>query len=131
MIMAVRDSVWVFVAILSAAGAATGADPIEFDEQTDDRLVAGPEVGAEDTEEKHYAWGDVDLDGDDDLVIVRSPPGSVAGGCRNVLLLNQDGVLVDRTTHYIFGFLDETNDRDVVLVDVDNDGWPDIVTAAA
>jgi cytochrome c peroxidase len=40
-----------------------------------------------------------------------------------------DGVLVDRTAQLVPGFLDLTNDRDVVLADVNGDGWNDIVTA--
>ena len=51
--------------------------------------------------------------------------------------MNEGGVLVDRTAQYAAqsdvsgdqGFLTPTNDRDVELVDVDDDGWLDVVTA--
>ncbi|MCZ6655413.1 MAG: FG-GAP-like repeat-containing protein, partial [Planctomycetota bacterium] len=84
-----------------------------------------------------YAWGDVDKDGDTDLVIVRKEPFTKPGKRVNVLLMNENGVLVDSTQEYATasdvpgdaGFATPTNDRDVVLVDVDGDGWLDIVTA--
>ncbi len=108
-----------------------------FVDRTADRLSAAPEFGTEDEEEKDFAYGDVDNDGDIDLVIVRKEIGTSAGKRTNILLMNEDGVLVDRTAIYAvastaagdFGFLTPTNDRDVLLVDVDEDGWLDIVTA--
>ena len=103
------------------------------------RLDAPADVGAADVEEKDYAWGDVDRDGDTDLVVVRKQPWTTTGRRTNVLLLNEDGVLTDRTADFATasdvaddqGFLTPTNDRDVVLVDVDGDEWLDIVTAVA
>ena len=90
-----------------------------------------------DTDEKDYAWGDVDQDGWTDLVVVRKLPASFPGPRVNWLLMNENGILVDRTAQYAsdsdvpgdMGFLTPTNDRDVELVDVDRDGWLDIVTA--
>ncbi|MCZ6812018.1 MAG: FG-GAP-like repeat-containing protein [Planctomycetota bacterium] len=101
------------------------------------RLSAPAEVGAADTQEKDYAWGDVDCDGDIDLVVVRKEPWTTTGKRPNVLLINEAGVLTDRTADFASdsdvagdkGFLTPTNDRDVVLVDVNGDGWLDIVTA--
>ena len=54
-----------------------------------------------------------------------------------VVRLTTVGVLTDRTAEYASasdvagdqGFLTPTNDRDVVLADVDGDGWLDIITA--
>jgi hypothetical protein len=110
---------------------------IEFVDVTASALDAEPSLVAEDPQEKDYAWGDVDNDGDIDLVVVRKEPFTSFGKEPNVLLINQDGVLTDRTADFASdsdivgdnGFLTPTNDRDVVLVDVDLDGWLDIVTS--
>ncbi len=119
---------------------------VSFGNETSPRLVAVSSLGASDTEEKDYAWGDVDQDGDIDLVVVRKQPYTTPGRRRNVLFMNEgtaeghavNGVLVDRTDDYAKaatdggqGFLDLTNDRDVVVADVDGDGWLDIITAPA
>ncbi|MHC5211796.1 MAG: FG-GAP repeat domain-containing protein [Planctomycetota bacterium] len=82
-------------------------------------------------------WGDLDKDGFTDAVIVRKQPFTTAGKRTNILLMNENGVLTDRTLEYASasdvggdqGFLTPTNDRDVVVVDVDGDGWLDVVTA--
>lgn len=100
------------------------------------RIYATPGLGLQDPEEKDYAWGDVDNDGDIDLVVVRKQPGTTAGKKPNVLFMNEDGALVDRTAQYAsdtdvpgdLGFLTFTNDRDVQLADFNADGWLDIAT---
>ncbi len=110
---------------------------VEFKNETATRLVSDPALGVSDPEEKDYAWGDVDKDGDLDLVVVRKQPGTSAGRRPNVLFMNEGGVLVDRTALYASdsdvpgdqGFLTPTNDRDVVLADFNGDGWLDIATA--
>ncbi len=129
------------VAVLLGAAAALGpavrAEWVEFADETAARLVAATAVGAADPDEKSYSWGDVDRDGDQDLVVARKQPFSTPGKRRNVLFLNEGGVLVDRTVEYAassdvvgdLGFLTPTNDRDILLVDVDLDGWLDVVTA--
>ena len=114
-----------------AAPLASASDWVTYVNETSVRLNVDPSLGSLDPEEKDYDWGDVDNDLDTDLVVVRKQPLTTAGGRRNVLLLNDDGILTDHTDAYIPGFLDATNDRDVKLVDVDKDGWLDIVTAAA
>ncbi len=91
----------------------------------------------QDTDEKDYAWGDVNQDGWTDLVIVRKQPFTTIGKRRGYLLINEQGILVDRTEQYATqadvagdqGFLTLTNNRDVILVDVDLDGWLDMVTS--
>ncbi len=128
----------VVMALLPAGpGLAGTTNWVQFADETVTRLVADPAVGADDVEEKDYAWGDVDQDGDIDLVVVRKQIGSTPGRRPNVLFMNEgiaeghaiNGVLVDRTEQYATesddggqGFLDETNDRDVALVDVNGDG---------
>ncbi len=82
-------------------------------------------------------WGDLDKDGWIDLVIVRKQPFTSTGKRTNLLLMNENGVLNDRTSVYAFradvvgdqGFLTATNDRDVQIDDFNQDGWDDFVTA--
>jgi hypothetical protein len=90
-------------------------------------------------DEVDFDWADLDKDGWIDLVIVRKEPFSTPGKRPNLLLMNESGVLKDRTAQYAaasdvagdLGFLTPTNDRDVVIVDVDNDTWLDVVTSTA
>ena len=90
-----------------------------------------------DPDEKDYAMGDVNNDGWTDLVVVRKQPAATLGKRINFLLMNESGTLVDRSAQYASdssvagdsGFMTPTNDRDVQLVDVNQDGWLDIVTA--
>ncbi len=131
--------------LIALVGTTATAQWVQFTDQTSLRLVADPAVGTADVEEKDYAWGDVDNDGDTDIVCVRKQPFTTAGRRGNILFLNEgiaeghavNGVLVDRTDLYMTasdvpgdeGFNTPTNDRDVVLSDVNRDGWLDIITA--
>jgi hypothetical protein len=114
---------------LAAPRAAVAGDWVTFVDETATRMVADPSVGVSDTREKDLAAGDVDQDGDEDLVVVRKTPFTNPGGFRNVLFMNEGGVMTDRTATLAPDFLDPTDDRDVELIDVDGDGWLDIVTA--
>ena len=110
---------------------------VQFENETSARVSAPAQLVINDLREKDYAWGDVDNDGDIDLVVVRKQPFTSTGRDPNVLLMNEGGVLVDRTEEYATasdvagdeGFKTPTNDRDVVLADINGDGWLDIVTA--
>jgi len=110
---------------------------VTFQDQTSTRLVASAALGSADPQEKDYAWADFDQDGDIDLVVVRKSPFTTGGHFPNVLLMNENGVLTDRTSTLASastvpgsqGMLDATNDRDVVCADVNGDGWIDLVTA--
>lgn len=134
-----RQALHVFltlVACLLVAGSAS-AQWVNFANETSTRLSATPSLGSGDVQEKDYAWDDIDQDGDIDLISVRKSPFTSTGRFPNVLFMNEGGALVDRTTQYASasnvagsqGFLDLTNDRDVAIVDLDGDGWKDVVTA--
>ena len=87
--------------------------------------------------ETDLAWADLDKDGWTDLVVVRKQPFTSAGKRTNMLLMNSNGTLMDRTALYASasdvagdqGFLTATNDRDVFIADLDGDTWLDVVTA--
>jgi hypothetical protein len=123
-------------AAIAASTVAARAQWATFQDQTATRLVANSALGSADPQEKDYAWADFDQDGDIDLVVVRKSPATTAGHFPNVLFMNENGVLTDRTAALASaslvagsqGMLDATNDRDVVVVDVNGDGWADLVT---
>ena len=129
---------WLLALSVLAVSPAQAQQPwVEFRDETATRLTASVGLGADDFEEKDFAWGDIDQDGDVDLVVVRKEPFTSPGKRVNVLFLNEGGVLVDRTADFAtasdvpgdLGFNTPTNDRDVVLIDVNDDTWLDIVTA--
>ena len=100
-------------------------------------LAAGPGSVSETTTEVDFAWGDLDHDGDEDVIAVRKEHFTSTGRRTNILLMNENGVLVDRSATLASasdvpgdtGFMTPTNDRDVVLADFDGDGWLDVITA--
>jgi hypothetical protein len=110
---------------------------VQYQNQTSSRLVAAPGLGALDTEEKDYAVGDFDRDGWTDLVVVRKQPFTTAGKRAGVLFMNENGVLTDRTSTFAVssdvpgdqGLMTPANNRDVVVADFNDDGWPDFATA--
>ena len=110
---------------------------VTYVNESSSRIVASPSLIGPDNLEKDFGWGDFDQDGDIDIACMRKFPGSIQGGFRDILFMNEGGVLVDRTVEFgsaadvagSAGMLDACNDRDVKAVDVDNDGWLDLVTA--
>jgi len=110
---------------------------VTYVNETATRLVAPPELVVNDNLEKDFGHGDFNNNGLTDLVVMRKFPGSMQGGFENLLLMNEGGVLVDRTGEYgmdsdvpgDLGMRAPTNDRNAHVVDVNMDGWLDIVTA--
>lgn len=99
-------------------------------------LISAPTISSSNFE-TDLAWGDLDQNGLVDLVVARVQPIMQGGTRTNMLLMNEGGVLVDRTGTLAsasdvagdLGFSTPTADRDVVVVDVNGDGWLDVVTA--
>ena len=99
---------------------------VDFADESSSRL----NFNINDDQEKDMIVGDVDNDGDEDIVIVRKLPFSVDGPRPNLLLMNENGTLVDRTTDFIPTFIsDPDNARDVLLFDANNNGWQDMIIA--
>lgn len=104
---------------------------VDWDDVTASNLVASPDLGINDVEEKDYLVGDFDHDGDPDLVVVRKLPWTTFGERQNVYFENVLGVLTDQTAQYVPGFLTPDNARDVMQGDFDGDGWEDLIIANA
>jgi hypothetical protein len=124
--------------IISATAHSTRAQWVEFVPGVLEQYISAPPgLVAGDGDQKSYAWADFDQNGRVDLAIARKQPFTTLGGSRNVLLMNEQGVLVDRTNAFIStgdvgqGFLDFTNDSHIIAADLNADGWIDLVTVAA
>ncbi len=89
-------------------------------------------VASSDPEEKNMAVGDLNNDGNPDMVVVRKQPfsASTEPPKTDLLLINEGGVLVDRTAELAPDFLTEpTHARYVIIHDMDGDGWEDVIIA--
>ncbi len=117
-----------FLAGLGLVVPANAGDWLTLVDETSTRLVADVAVGTGDTFEKDIISGDVDKDGDPDLLVARKIRFSTQGGKANVLFMNEGGVMTDRTAALAPDLLDLTDDRDIVLADLNGDTWLDIVT---
>ena len=122
--------------IAGGAVAPAEAQWVNFTDETGSRMVLQPFVDdpggdpMQDGEEKDFATADLDQDGDADVVIVRKRPFSIPGPKQDILLMNEGGVLTDRTGDFAAGFLSNLTDaRDVFIGDFTGDGWEDVVIA--
>jgi hypothetical protein len=130
------------IALVSNAAFAQLNNPwVEFSKQNSHLSYAplpdgGGNITSNDTQVIFRA-GDLDRDGWDDVVAVRNNHGSSLGKRTAVLLMNVQGVLTDKTAQYATasdalhgdqGFLTPCNNHEVAIGDVNNDGWPDVVT---
>ncbi|WP_290698439.1 T9SS type A sorting domain-containing protein [Lacinutrix sp.] len=80
-----------------------------------------------DDQEKDLAIGDFNNDGFTDMVVVRKTPFSTPGGKTDLLFINENGVLEDKTAIYAPEFISSATDaRDIICVDVNKDNWLDL-----
>ena len=107
----------------------SSAQWLEWDIQTDERLVLSSVANADD-EEKDIWPADLNKDGWTDVIVVRKEPFSAATEPPkpDLLLINQEGVLVDMTAELAPEFISNPSfARDIYVVDVDGDAWDDVV----
>lgn len=114
---------------LGFTSSTTQAQWLEWDIQTEERLMLSSVANADD-EEKDLWPADLNKDGWTDVIVVRKEPFSAATEPpkSDVLLVNQEGVLVDMTAELAPEFISNPSfARDVYVVDVDGDLWDDVV----
>jgi hypothetical protein len=99
--------------------------------------TVSPEHGTVAVKQPGSAWGDLDRDGDLDLVVMGKESTSEDGKAPNKLHINVNGVLNDRTADFAPDWdvpeklVANGVPGDVFLFDVNNDGWLDVLTTAA
>ncbi len=131
----IRVTIFAILVSLAISNAAP-AQCVSFTAETSTRLRVKPFADKPagdpmaDDQEKDVAVGDLDQDGWDDVVVVRKRPFSTPGARQDVLLMNENGSLLDRTEEFAPAFLTELTDaRDVFIGDFTGDGWLDVVIA--
>ena len=132
--MKVRTTLCIALAGLLLAAGVAQAQWVTYTDDTGTRLSLQPFADnpggnpMTDAEEKDIAAGDFDQDGDEDIIVVRKKEFSNPGARQDVLLMNDNGNLVDMTATYAPEFLTElTDSRDVVVADFTGDGWLDVL----
>jgi FG-GAP-like repeat len=125
----------VVLSLFAVAGLAQAQTANTFTNATASRLSAAAPVGSADPTEKSYGLADIDKDGDIDVVVGRRTrpafPASLgkAAAIENTLLMNENGVLTDRTSTLAPNFLVKNATRDTLLADLNGDGWIDCLFA--
>ena len=120
---------FVLLCFCLAASGMSRAQWIDFTE--DASRLQLTTVPTNDSEEKDFAVADFDQDGWTDVVVVRKQPFSSVGPRADLLLMNENGTLVDRTLTYAPEFTTRLTDaRDVWAGDLDMDGWADVLIAS-
>ncbi len=127
--MIVRRSMSCGMIAFLVTAAAANAQWVDFVDETVTRLNTGT-VPANDGEEKDVAVGDFNKDGWTDAIVVRKVPFSNAGPRIDMLLMNENGVLINRTATFAPDFaVTLTDARDIIIDDFDGDTWPDFIIA--
>ncbi|MEM9546350.1 MAG: FG-GAP-like repeat-containing protein, partial [Bacteroidota bacterium] len=104
---------------------------LDWQDITSTNLVLSS-VANSDDEEKDISAGDLNNDGYTDVIVVRKEPfsASTEPPKSDLLLINENGVLVDRTNEFAPEFISNPSfARDVLIHDLDGDGWLDVVVA--
>jgi len=104
---------------------------LDWQDETANRLSL-TSVANSDDEEKDMWTADFNNDGSPDVIVVRKEPFSLSNEPpkSDLLLINESGVLVDRTAEYANGFItNPTFARDIFAGDFDSDGWLDVIVA--
>jgi len=120
----------------AAAGAQTNVQWVTFTKQPSKLAVSALSLSDTNTQVL-FRTGDLDKDGWDDVVAMRKQSASQTGKRAAFLLMNENGVLTDRTAQFAsasdvagdLGFLTATNTRESQIVDLDGDTWLDVITS--
>jgi hypothetical protein len=118
------------------AAAQAGVAWVTFTKQPA-QLALAPEVVSDSNTQVSFTTSDLNKDGWDDVVVMRKQPGSALGTRTAILLMNDHGILRDKTSNFAStsdvpgdsGFLTPCNNYEAAIGDVNGDSWPDVVTS--
>ncbi len=127
--MQIRRATALAVAVGAAFSPAAMAQWLSFSDETGQRLqLNSSHFPTNDDKEKDMVAADLNKDGWTDIVVGRKTPFSNPGAFPALLLINENGVLQDRTQQFAPGLISTPMDtRDVVIADFDGDTWLDVV----
>jgi hypothetical protein len=120
-----------FTVVVAVSPLCISAQWLEWQNASSERLVL-TSVAVSDDEEKDIWVADLDNDGHDDVIVVRKEPFSspTEPAKSDLLLMNVNGILTDKTSIYALEFINNpTFARDVYISDFDHDGWKDVIIA--